>query len=68
MEKIMNSFEIALDALDKNSIDIEGEKAIKLCNAADDLLAALEKAVDNDSYDRQDWYEEARAAIAKALA
>jgi hypothetical protein len=42
----MNSFEIALKALDEQDekgIGIEGVKAMQLCNAADELLAALEK-------------------------
>ena len=38
-----NSFDIALQQLDDNSIDAAGQRAITICNAADELLEALMK-------------------------
>ena len=40
----MNSFQIALNELDKNSVGEKGVAAIKVCEAADDMLQALEDA------------------------
>jgi hypothetical protein len=37
-----SSFELALIDLEENSISAAGVRAIKICNAADDLLAALQ--------------------------
>jgi hypothetical protein len=65
----MNSFEIALKALDEQDekgIGIEGVKAMQLCNAADELLAALETIIALNEGIYPEHVEVARAAIAKA--
>jgi len=36
-----NSFEIALEQLGNNAFDADGVRAMKVCQAADDMLAAL---------------------------
>lgn len=65
-----NSFQIALDQLENNIINVDGVRAINVCNAADDLLAALQGilACANVRIDdpRIAAFDAARAAIAKA--
>jgi hypothetical protein len=65
-----SSFELALIALEENSISAAGVRAIKICNAADDLLAALQAMLTHMGMDEDDWnkptFDQARAAILKA--
>lgn len=73
-----NSFEIALDQLENNIINVDGVRAINVCNAADDLLAALQALIKNqitanqhagftlDQIHAMPYLKPAFAAIAKA--
>lgn len=61
----MNSFDRALQALENNAIDEKAMRALRVCEAADDLLAALYK-IDANAAESAEWIRRVtRAAIAK---
>jgi hypothetical protein len=67
------SFEKALKALETNAVDTDAIKAIKVCQAADELLAALRDLTSAEGLpdrfaDRRMLIAAARAAIARATA
>jgi hypothetical protein len=68
-----NSFELALEQLENNAVTADGAKALMLCGAADDMLAALKSAamaldlaglVPGDAY----WQQQCKAAARTARA
>ena len=67
----MNSFEIALEQLKNNAVNGDGVRAMKVCNAADDLASMLKSAamalelaglIPGNDY----WQQQCRAAAREA--